>query len=68
MLPAIWKLKKPLLHSYFELEKLFCNYLEREKTSTQIGGARNKTMTAISYQKNWFTAFWSTKKMDPSYL
>ena len=43
-------------------------YLGPQKCSSQLFGAMKKRMTAISCQKNWFTAIWSPKKMDPSYL
>ena len=43
-------------------------YMEPLKCSSQLFGARKKRMTAVSSQKLWFTAIWSTKKMDPDYL
>ena len=43
-------------------------YLETKKCSSQLLGAREKIMTSISIQKNWFTGSRSTKKMFPSYL
>ena len=62
---------------HFVPEQLVCSYLEREKCSSQIVGARKKTMTAISCQKNRFetnrrekksTKRWSKKKEDYCYL
>ena len=48
---------------YCEPEKLVHSYLELEKSSLQLFGARKKRMTAIASQKNWFTAIWSSKKV-----
>ena len=42
---------------------MFCSYLKREKSSSQIVGARNKTMTAISCQKNSFAAIFEREKI-----
>ena len=36
-----------LVRSYFEPDKHFCSYLEREKCSSQLLGARKKIMTSI---------------------
>ena len=52
-----------MVHSYFKPEKLFCSYLEREKSSSQIVGTRNKTTTAISCQKNCFVVIWKEIKV-----
>ena len=43
-------------------------YLYTIKCSSKLLGVRNKIMTSIQCQKNWFTASRSTKKMFPSYL
>ena len=70
--------KKKEYHCYFVQEKLFRNYLEREtmdpyyleppKCISQLFGASKKRMTAISSQKNCFTAIWREKNIDPCYL
>ena len=52
---------KKMDHSYFKPEKKFCSNLERKISSSQIVGARKKTMTAISRQKNCFAAIWKDK-------
>ena len=69
---AIWKEKKWYTNCLsnkkeddccLEPEKLFRSYLEGEKSNSQIVGARKKTMTAISCQKNWFATNWKEKKV-----
>ena len=54
--------------SLLEKKKVDPCYLESQNCILQLFGASKKVMTAISSQKNWFTAIWSTTKMDPSYL
>ena len=43
-------------------------YYEHKICISHVFGTRKKRMSAISSLKNWFTAIWSTKKMDPRYL
>ena len=77
MFPAIWKWKKQF-PSYFEPDKHCCSYLEREKSGSLLFcdqkmqfttvRSKEKIMTSIQSQKNWFTASRRTKKMFPIYL
>ena len=41
-------------------------YLDTQKCSSQLLGARKKIMTCIKSQKNWFTAIRSMKKYFPA--
>ena len=46
MFPAIWKWKK-LVSSYFEPDKHFCSYLEREKSGSLLFGEQKMQFTTV---------------------
>ena len=44
--PAIWKWKK-LVPSYFEPDKHYCSYLEREKSGSLLFGDQKRQFTTL---------------------
>ena len=46
MFPAIWKWKN-LVSSYFEPDKHFCSYLEREKCGSLLFGEQKMQFTTV---------------------
>ena len=60
--------REKLFRSLLEKKKVDPCYLQPHNCISQLFGASINRITAISSQKNRFTAIWNTKQMDPSYL
>ena len=67
MFPAIWKWKK-LVSSYFEPDKHFCSYLEREKSGSLLFGEQKMQFTTVrSKEKDYDIDIKSVKLVHSQY-
>ena len=56
MFPAIWKWKI-LVSSYFEPDKHFCSYLQREKSGSLLFGEQKMQFTTVSSKEKDYNIY-----------
>ena len=59
--PAIWKWKK-LVPSYFEPDKHFCSYLEREKSGSLLFGDQKMQFTTVRSKEKDYDIYLKSEK------
>ena len=60
--PAIWKWKK-LVPSYFEPDKHFCSYLEREKSGSLLFGDQKRQFTTVRSKEKDYDIYLKSEKL-----
>ena len=60
--PAIWKWKK-LVPKYFEPDKLFCSYLEREKSGSLLFGDQKMQFTIVRSKEKDYDIYLKSEKL-----
>ena len=60
--PAIWKWKK-LVSRYFEPDKHFCSYLEREKSGSLLFGDQKMQFTTVRSKEKDYDIYLTSEKL-----
>ena len=60
--PAIWKWKK-LVPSYFESDKHFCSYLERDKSDSLLFGYQKMQCTTVRSKEKDYDIYLNSEKL-----